>query len=226
VPAVLALLGEKAWWIPKWLDRVLPSFDVEGEGVAKEIELRNWPAAGSTDIATAEGLTLDAGATRLYENVSFSLPQDGALVVSANRDASVTALLLTLSGRMLSDSGILKVAGYVASVRAASVRSRVAFVSLSEASDPVRDLTDALREKPRMIALDGIDQVTDAVTRRNIYDALVSARSAAMKGDSTLAIAVGTASPTTLADAIPGVETAVELNLTDSELAHEAEVSA
>src|SRR5690606_11741360 len=33
VPAVLALLGEKAWWIPKWLDRVLPSFDVEGEGV-------------------------------------------------------------------------------------------------------------------------------------------------------------------------------------------------
>ncbi|MEV1049731.1 MMPL family transporter [Streptomyces sp. NPDC059017] len=31
VPAVLALLGGKAWWLPRWLDRVLPSVDVEGE---------------------------------------------------------------------------------------------------------------------------------------------------------------------------------------------------
>jgi putative drug exporter of the RND superfamily len=33
VPAVLALLGKKAWWLPKWLDRALPSVDVEGEGL-------------------------------------------------------------------------------------------------------------------------------------------------------------------------------------------------
>lgn len=31
IPAVLYLLGEKAWWIPAWLDRVLPNVDVEGE---------------------------------------------------------------------------------------------------------------------------------------------------------------------------------------------------
>ena len=31
VPAVLALLGAKAWWLPRWLDRVLPNVDVEGE---------------------------------------------------------------------------------------------------------------------------------------------------------------------------------------------------
>ncbi|MGW5776851.1 MMPL family transporter [Streptomyces sp. NPDC003863] len=34
VPAVLALLGHKAWWLPKWLDRILPNVDVEGEGLA------------------------------------------------------------------------------------------------------------------------------------------------------------------------------------------------
>ncbi|MCX5391239.1 MMPL family transporter [Streptomyces sp. NBC_00094] len=34
VPAVLALLGHKAWWLPKWLDRVLPNVDVEGESLA------------------------------------------------------------------------------------------------------------------------------------------------------------------------------------------------
>ncbi|GGY60624.1 MMPL family transporter [Streptomyces omiyaensis] len=33
VPAVLALLGHKAWWLPKWLDRALPNVDVEGEGL-------------------------------------------------------------------------------------------------------------------------------------------------------------------------------------------------
>lgn len=35
VPAVLALLGHKAWWLPKWLDRLLPNVDVEGEGLAE-----------------------------------------------------------------------------------------------------------------------------------------------------------------------------------------------
>ncbi|MFB7931575.1 MMPL family transporter [Streptomyces sp. NPDC056039] len=35
VPAVLALLGDKAWWLPKWLDRVLPRVDVEGEALSR-----------------------------------------------------------------------------------------------------------------------------------------------------------------------------------------------
>lgn len=35
VPAVLALLGQAAWWLPKWLDRALPTVDVEGESLAR-----------------------------------------------------------------------------------------------------------------------------------------------------------------------------------------------
>ncbi|GLZ15249.1 membrane protein [Actinomadura sp. NBRC 104425] len=31
VPAVMALLGRAAWWLPSWLDRILPDVDVEGE---------------------------------------------------------------------------------------------------------------------------------------------------------------------------------------------------
>ncbi|MEV5844003.1 MMPL family transporter [Streptomyces sp. NPDC051985] len=34
VPAVLALLGDRAWWLPGWLDRLLPRVDVEGAGLA------------------------------------------------------------------------------------------------------------------------------------------------------------------------------------------------
>ncbi|MRH88074.1 MMPL family transporter [Nocardia sp. SYP-A9097] len=33
VPAVLALLGDKAWWLPQWLAKILPNVDVEGESL-------------------------------------------------------------------------------------------------------------------------------------------------------------------------------------------------
>ncbi|MDR6507375.1 MMPL family transporter [Arthrobacter oryzae] len=35
VPAVMYLLGGKAWWLPRWLDRVLPDVDVEGAKLRK-----------------------------------------------------------------------------------------------------------------------------------------------------------------------------------------------
>ncbi len=35
VPAVMAVLGQKAWWLPRWLDRVLPDFDVEGKSLRR-----------------------------------------------------------------------------------------------------------------------------------------------------------------------------------------------
>ena len=31
IPALMYLMGEKAWWLPAWLDRILPDVDVEGE---------------------------------------------------------------------------------------------------------------------------------------------------------------------------------------------------
>jgi RND superfamily putative drug exporter len=31
IPALMYLVGEKAWWLPAWLDRLLPNVDVEGE---------------------------------------------------------------------------------------------------------------------------------------------------------------------------------------------------
>ncbi|MEV7674444.1 MMPL family transporter [Streptomyces sp. NPDC088752] len=51
VPAVLALLGHKAWWLPKWLDRALPNVDVEGEGLARHVE--ETSAEGKPDLVKA-----------------------------------------------------------------------------------------------------------------------------------------------------------------------------
>jgi len=33
VPAVMTLLGKAAWWLPRWLDRILPNVDIEGESL-------------------------------------------------------------------------------------------------------------------------------------------------------------------------------------------------
>ncbi|MCW2595458.1 MAG: domain transrane transporter [Jatrophihabitans sp.] len=30
VPAVMSLLGQWAWWMPRWLDRIIPNIDIEG----------------------------------------------------------------------------------------------------------------------------------------------------------------------------------------------------
>ena len=38
VPAVLALLDRRAWWLPRWLDRRMPNLDIEGEKILHELE--------------------------------------------------------------------------------------------------------------------------------------------------------------------------------------------
>ena len=35
MPALMHLLGRSAWWLPKWLDRILPNVDVEGAGLER-----------------------------------------------------------------------------------------------------------------------------------------------------------------------------------------------
>jgi RND superfamily putative drug exporter len=31
LPAVMLLMGRHTWWLPRWLDRVLPHISVEGQ---------------------------------------------------------------------------------------------------------------------------------------------------------------------------------------------------
>jgi RND superfamily putative drug exporter len=49
LPAVLELLGERTWWLPKWLDTRLPHFDVEGHA--------DEPSTGPSPEASADGRT-------------------------------------------------------------------------------------------------------------------------------------------------------------------------
>ncbi|TLS46814.1 MMPL family transporter [Streptomyces montanus] len=44
VPAILALLGDKAWYLPRWLARLLPRVDVEGEALSHRASATAPPA--------------------------------------------------------------------------------------------------------------------------------------------------------------------------------------
>ncbi|NUR71976.1 MAG: MMPL family transporter [Hamadaea sp.] len=44
IPALMSLLGKAAWWLPRWLDKVLPNVDVEGEKLAAVAEPPATPA--------------------------------------------------------------------------------------------------------------------------------------------------------------------------------------
>lgn len=41
IPALMYLLGDKAWAMPKWLDKVLPNVDVEGEALTKHTSAKD-----------------------------------------------------------------------------------------------------------------------------------------------------------------------------------------
>ncbi|GAA2118343.1 MMPL family transporter [Actinomadura napierensis] len=53
-PAVLALLGRRAWWLPRSLNRVLPNVDIEGEALSRHV-----PAAVTVPDAAAPRLPVD-----------------------------------------------------------------------------------------------------------------------------------------------------------------------
>jgi RND superfamily putative drug exporter len=183
VPAVLALLGERAWWIPRRLDAALPSFDVEGEGLAREIALADWPEPAATDAVAAESLVVRGRSGVLAGPVSFRVPEGGALLVRGDSAAQVGAVLLALAGRVVRAGGMelggrLKTTGLVLPERAATVRGRVAVVDAGDTGAPragvapVEAVRRAVRDRARVIVVDGTETIGDLTERMELAQAL------------------------------------------------------
>lgn len=141
VPAVLALLGHAAWWLPGWLDRRLPHFDVEGEGLREELEYANWPTPGSPDVIDAAGLQArDATGQPVFQGVDLAVLPGTVVAVHGGPGTGKTALLLALAGRLPLDGGRLKVCGRPLPAQARYVRGRA---GLAETAG-LNDLEDSL----------------------------------------------------------------------------------
>jgi RND superfamily putative drug exporter len=219
VPAVLQLLGERAWHMPRRLDRVLPSFDVEGAGLARELELRSWPEPGADDAITAADLRLDDAAGHpVLRDVSVRVPAGGVLVVDGPHRSGRTALLLTLAGRTHADSGTLKVAGLLAPDRAAAIRGRVAVVAAARSHDPLGDLREALRSRASIVVVDDLDTVTDPDRRRAVRAELDAAHERALAGGRPLTLVASCLEPADVDGMLPSGPV-TGLSLTNHDLA-------
>jgi putative drug exporter of the RND superfamily len=112
VPAVMQLLGRHAWWLPKWLDRLLPSLDIEGESLTRQLSLAAWPTPEDDSAIVAEGLSSHSGARPLFTDISVRLSRGGLLVIEAE-PTQARVLILALAGRLKLETGKLKTLGLV-----------------------------------------------------------------------------------------------------------------
>jgi len=179
VPAVLALLGEKAWYMPGWLDRVLPSFDVEGEGLTRELSLADWPEPGATDAVAARDLEVHGRSGTIVGPVSVRVPEGSTLLVRGDATAPVSAFLLAVAGRIKLSAGVAKTVGLVLPERASSVRHRVAVVdAVAEDGHPAAAVRQALRDKPTVLVVDATETVGDLAARAELAQAVAAAQAA------------------------------------------------
>lgn len=175
VPAVLALLGRRAWGLPPALDRVLPVFDTEGEAVLRELRLADWP--GADEVVSARELSLDDDRGRpVYAGVDIHLPRGDVLALHGVGPTGKTALLFTLAGRVTRPTGDLKVLGRVLPQHAHAVRRKVAVIRCRDAADPVGEVATALRDDVELVLLDDADLVLRTDARDTLRELLVRRR--------------------------------------------------
>ncbi|MEH1128427.1 MMPL family transporter [Micromonospora sp. CPCC 206061] len=178
VPAVLALLGHRAWGLPPKLDRALPVFDAEGDALVHELRLADWP--GADEAVSARDLRLDDDRGHaVYAGVDIHLPRGDVLVIHGPGPIGKTALLMTLAGRVTAHKGDLKVLGRVLPQHAHALRRSVAVARCHEVHDPAGAVNAALDEGVDLVLLDDVDLVLRTDARAAVRDILGRRRTAA-----------------------------------------------
>ncbi|ARJ06273.1 hypothetical protein GCM10010988_14920 [Cnuibacter physcomitrellae] len=186
VPAVMTLLGRRAWSLPRWLDRLLPNVDVEGEGLRAHIEAKAWADARRGDVLTAEGLRVDG----VPATVTASAPE-GAIVLLAGDPGARRLVAGALAGRVAPAGGHLQVLGHPLPSARTRVERLSALVDLDggpAGSGPVSDAEtvgeailermrwgrSALRRVPREEVEDLVRRFDDALATASASDGRVS----------------------------------------------------
>ncbi|HET7689262.1 MAG TPA: MMPL family transporter [Nocardioidaceae bacterium] len=171
LPAVMQVLGDKAWWMPKWLDKRLPVIDVEGEGVQHQLELAEWPAADAHKGVHADRIRLtDKKGAAFYGPLSFEI-EPGTVMLARGLDAQArTALALTVAGRVRLTDGKLKVVDHVVPQQNMLLLPRVALIRLALEEDALAAVRASLNDRTEALVVDGLESLTEAADR----DALVA----------------------------------------------------
>ena len=138
VPAVLALLGDKAWWLPKWLDRRLPSFDVEGEGLVHQVALAELAGCRTTGTwSTPRGWTIGGRAPVAHQRPA---PGGGGRRGRSGHRPDRPAADPRRPDEDSPDRPKVKIAGLVLPEQAGRVRARTGYLDCATSTDLRRDL--------------------------------------------------------------------------------------
>ncbi len=156
-PAVMKLLGERAWALPRWLDRRLPILDAEGEAITHQLSLARWPNPDALPGIHGEGLKAATDAADLLAGIDLDLEPGGTLLL-AGPAASRRALTLALTGRLALTGGKLKVLGLVQPQQAGTLRRRATFVD-GASPDAARALGGPVGD---LAVIDDADRLTQA----------------------------------------------------------------
>ncbi|MEI8409863.1 MULTISPECIES: MMPL family transporter [unclassified Kribbella] len=171
VPAVLALLGKRAWGLPPKLDRALPVFDAEGDALVHELRLADWPGVDEVISARELSLTDDRGHP-LYQDVELHLPPGDTLVLHGYGAVGKTALLFTLAGRVTKHKGDLKVLGRVLPQHSHSLRRDVHVIRCRDVADPGPEVAAAIADGVGLVLLDDVDVVLRTDQRNALREVL------------------------------------------------------
>ena len=165
VPAVLAMLGSWAWWLPEWLDRRLPSLDVEGSGIAKHVEHDEWVAEHGRPVVRAERLSLPADGEPLLQDVNLVVWPGELLVVKDRDHVRRRAFLAALTGRVEHGDGRLVVLDRVLPAESQAVRRRVALHHRLPAPDELDQLARRAGEGIHtLLVVDDLDGADESAT--------------------------------------------------------------
>lgn len=160
VPAILAMLGHRAWGLSPKLDRKLPVFDAEGDALMQELRLADWPSPDSAEAVSAANLTLTDDRDRtVYRDVEIHLRTGETLVLHGPGTVGKSALLFSIAGRVPRLQGDLKVLGHVLPQHTHALRSQVAVISCMESTSPAREVATAVDDGIELILLDDADLV-------------------------------------------------------------------
>jgi RND superfamily putative drug exporter len=128
VPALMTLFGRAAWWMPKWLGRILPNVDIEGEQLRDHRTGVDW-AQSEGAVALSTQYLVVGSRERAVGPLTISIPR-GSVVIASGNTADRRLLAATLGGRLDPLSGRAQVGGFPIPSESARVRSLVALADV------------------------------------------------------------------------------------------------
>ncbi|MGH3457032.1 MMPL family transporter [Aeromicrobium sp.] len=164
VPAVLMLLGHRAWWLPAWLEARLPVVDVEGAALHRKIAFSDWEAAQGRTTLLARGLVV----RETTASIDLVARPGEITRVTASQGVHPRELGRVLAGRGRARAGELVVDGLLLPEQREIVFRRTALLEIEPFETSPVSTGSLFHERARLMSVSGSQRrrFADAASRQ------------------------------------------------------------